>query len=252
MIYFGKTDIGKRRKGNQDSFGIYEIAEDALLLAVCDGMGGAAGGEEASRLALSAFSDEVKAVLCPRVKEGKLDPSEVNLTLLLENAVQCANKAVFDEATRQPSLGGMGTTLVALLITQNGAFSVNVGDSRMYRIDRDGIEQITHDHSYVQYLVDIGKMTAEEAKYSTNRNIIMRAVGTGKKVEADIKSVDMKGDGESWFLLCSDGLTGMVDDEDIAAIVLGDGETEDKVNSLIAAANRNGGADNITAVLLKK
>ena len=252
MIYFGKTDIGKLRKGNQDSFGIYEIAEDALLLAVCDGMGGAAGGEEASRLALEAFSSEIKAVLDPRIKDGKLDASGVDLKLLLGNAAECANKTVFGAAQERPELSGMGTTLVALLITSAGALSINVGDSRMYRISAGRIEQITHDHSYVQYLVDMGKMTPEEARNSTNRNIITRAVGTEQEIEADIENVDMGGEQDTYFLLCSDGLTNMVSDEDIAAMVLGEGEPEEKVLSLIAAANTNGGSDNITAVLLKK
>ena len=252
MKYFGKTDIGRIRKGNQDSFGIYEIAEDALLLAVCDGMGGANGGEEASRIALEAFSGEIKAVLEPRIKEGRLDASGVDLKLLLGNAAECANKAVFGEAKARPELSGMGTTLVGLLVTPVGALWVNVGDSRMYRICEGEIKQITHDHSYVQYLVDMGKMTPEEARYSTNRNIITKAVGTEQEIEADIETVDMSGEQDTYFLLCSDGLTGMVCDEDIAAIVSGEGEPEEKVLSLITAANLNGGSDNITVVLLKK
>ncbi len=251
MIYFGKTDIGKLRKGNQDSFGIYEIGEDSLVLAVCDGMGGAAGGEEASRLSLEAFSEEIKAVLLPRVKEGKLDSDGVDLKLLLENAASCANKAVFDEAKKRPELSGMGTTLVALLYTPKGAYSVNIGDSRMYRVCGGEIEQLTHDHSYVQYLVDMGKLTPEEAKNSSNRNIIMRAVGTEAEIKADIETVETDFDGNTYFLLCSDGLTGMVQDEEICKIVSGDGEPEKKVLSLIEAANANGGADNITVVLLK-
>ena len=251
MIYFGKTDIGKLRKGNQDSFGIYEIGEDALLIAVCDGMGGAAGGEEASHRSLEAFSEEIKAVLLPRVKDEKLDCDGVDLKLLLENAVSCANKAVFDEAKLRPELSGMGTTIVALLYTKKGSYSVNIGDSRMYRICGGKIEQLTHDHSYVQYLVDIGKLTAEEAKNSSNRNIIMRAVGTEEEIKADIESVETDFEGEVYFLLCSDGLTGMVQDDEICKIVSGEGTPEEKVNSLIEAANAGGGADNITVALLK-
>lgn len=251
MIYFGKTDIGKLRKGNQDSFGIYELGENAILLAVCDGMGGAAGGEEASRLAIEAFSDEIKSVLLPRVKDGVLDSDGVDLKLLLENAVSSANKAVFDEAKSRPELSGMGTTLVALLYTDKGAYSVNIGDSRMYRICGGEIEQITHDHSYVQYLVDIGKLTAEEAKNSSNRNIIMRAVGTEEEIKADIETVETDFDKDAYFLLCSDGLTGMVQDDDICKKVSIEGTPEEKVNSLIEAANAGGGADNITVALLK-
>lgn len=252
MLYFGKTDIGKIRKGNQDSFGIYEIAENAVLFAVCDGMGGAAGGEEASKLALAAFSDEVNAVLMPRVTDGKLDCTGVDVKLLLENAAECANKAVFAKAQENPELSGMGTTLVALLSVETGAYWVNIGDSRMYRISGGSIEQLTHDHSYVQYLVDMGKMTPEEAKSSTNRNIIMRAVGTENDTRADVESIDMSGDEDTYFLLCSDGLSGMVSDEEICNIVMSDCDVEAKVENLISAANLGGGKDNITVVLIKK
>lgn len=251
MIYFGKTDIGKLRKGNQDSFGIYEIAENALLLAVCDGMGGAAGGGEASRIALEAFSGEIKAVFESRISENKLDASGIDIKLTLGNAVGCANSAVYNTAKENPELSGMGTTLVALLIVDGALYSVNVGDSRMYKISGDEIAQITRDHSYVQYLIDMGKMTPEEAKNSTNRNIITRAIGTEESIEADIASVE-SGDGDTYFLLCSDGLTNMVPDTEIAKAVLGEGTPEEKVLSLISAANENGGSDNITVVLLKK
>lgn len=253
MIYFGKTDIGKLRKGNQDNFGIYEIAENALLLAVCDGMGGAAGGEEASRLALEAFSEEIKAVCGPRTENGKLYREGIDMHILLSNAAECANKAVYSTAKERPELQGMGTTLVALFIIDSLAHSINVGDSRMYRICDGKIEQITHDHSYVQYLVDMGKLTPEEAKNSTNRNIITRAVGTDQQIEADIENIDLDiGGEETYFLLCSDGLTNMVSDEEIAGIVSGEGTPEDKVQNLVATANANGGSDNITVVLLQK
>ncbi|MEE0969853.1 MAG: protein phosphatase 2C domain-containing protein, partial [Clostridia bacterium] len=135
MIYFGKTDIGKLRKGNQDSFGIYEIAENALLLAVCDGMGGANGGEEASKLALGAFSEEIKTVCSMRINDGVLEKEHIDMHLLLENAAECANKAVYDAAKKNPTLKGMGTTLVALFIIDSFAHSINVGDSRMYKIE---------------------------------------------------------------------------------------------------------------------
>lgn len=252
MIYFGKTDVGKKRKGNQDNFGIYRLADNILLLAVCDGMGGVGGGEEASRIALDAFSDEIKAVCLPRMKEdGKtVDMSGVNVRILLGNAAEEANSAVLGTARRNPELTGMGTTLVALFIADGNIYSINVGDSRIYRINDGKITQITHDHSYVQYLVDMGKLTPEEAKNSTNRNIITRAVGTTDGLEADVDAVD-RGEGEHiYFLLCSDGLTNMVTDEDIAKTVSGDEPLEKKVAELIEKANKNGGADNITALLL--
>ena len=146
----------------------------------------------------------------------------------------------------------MGTTLVALLIIDGAAYSINVGDSRMYRITRNGITQLTRDHSYVQYLVDMGKITPEEAKSNSKRNIITRAVVTEQQLEVDVERVETDESAEdTYILLCSDGLTNMISDEDIAEIVNGEGDPEDKVARLIAAANDNGGADNITAVLLK-
>lgn len=253
MIYFGKTDIGKLRKGNQDSFGIYEIAENALLLAVCDGMGGAAGGDEASRIALEAFYGEIKAVCEPRINEGSLDASGIDIKLMLGNAVGCANSAVHSTAKENAELSGMGTTLVALFIVDGSAYSVNVGDSRMYKISGGEIVQVTRDHSYVQYLIDMGKLTPEEAKNSTNRNIITRAIGTEESIEADIELVELgEDDGDTYFLLCSDGLSNMVPDSEIAKTVSSDGTPEDKVLSLIFTANENGGSDNITVVILKK
>ena len=215
-------------------------------------MGGAAGGAEASRLALEAFSGEMKDICASKISEGKLDISKLDIPLVLGNAAGAANKAVFKAAGENPELSGMGTTLVALFFADGLAFSINVGDSRMYRISGDKIEQITHDHSYVQYLVDMGKMTPEEAKASTNRNIIMRAVGTHEETEADIKQIEMgEGAEDTYFLLCSDGLTGVVSDEEIAKTVASELDIKEKVGGLIENANKNGGPDNITAVLVK-
>lgn len=253
MIYFGKTDAGKKRKGNQDSFGIYCLADNVLLLAVCDGMGGANGGEEASRLALEAFSGEIKAVCLPRMKEDgvNIDMSGVNIGLLLENAAEEANSAVLSTARERSELAGMGTTLVALFIADKSVYSINVGDSRIYRISDGSIKQITHDHSYVQYLVDMGRITPEEARNSSNRNIITRAIGTTDDIKADVDLVDVGDAEETYFLLCSDGLTGMVNDDEIARTVSKSGTLEEKVCRLIEKANKNGGADNITALLLE-
>lgn len=254
MIYFGKTDIGKKRQGNQDNFGIYPLADNAVLCIVCDGMGGAAGGKEASALALDAFSQSIKEVCSPHSKDGEIDFSSINIKLMLENAAEAANAKVFSAAKEDKDLDGMGTTLVALLVLDGGkrAFSVNVGDSRMYQIDKTGIKQLTHDHSYVQFLVDMGKLTPEEARNSTNRNIITRAIGTDTKTDADISSIDLS-NAESGlsFLLCSDGLTNMVSDTEIESVIKKEKTPEKKVESLIEKANRNGGQDNITAVILE-
>ncbi len=252
MIYFGKTDIGKKRKGNQDNFGTYKIAENAVLCVVCDGMGGACGGEEASRLALEAFSADLEDTCRAHISDGVLDAGELDIKLILENAVVAANKKVYETAEGDQSLRGMGTTLVAFFSVDNRYYSVNVGDSRMYMICGKEIKQITHDHSYVQYLVDIGKLTPKEAKESTNRNIITRAIGTAEDIEADVCNIELPENTEDiYILLCSDGLTNMVSDEKIAAIAKEELTVEEKVAKLIAQANKNGGSDNITVVLIK-
>lgn len=252
MLYFGKTDIGKKRLGNQDSLGTYKIAENALLCAVCDGMGGANGGGEASRLALEAFYGNIAEACAPKIQYGVLDTSSLDLALILDNAAEAANACVFNAASMNKELEGMGTTLVALFVADGKVFSVNVGDSRIYKIGESEILQITHDHSYVQYLVDMGKLSPEEAKSSINRNIITRAIGVHTRIEADINAVDTHSEsGDTYFLLCSDGLTNMVSDDEIADIIRSSMSLEEKADALISAANSKGGTDNITVVILK-
>lgn len=250
MIHFGKTDVGMKRSGNQDNFGIYEMGENATLLVVCDGMGGVSGGERASRLALDAFYSTVRGVCEPKIKDGRLDASSFRIPMLLEEALGDANTAVYNEAKANPELEGMGTTLVALFFCDGTAYSLNVGDSRLYGITEGKATQITRDHSYVQMLIDMGRLTPEEAKDNPQKNIITRAVGTSEGLEADIAPVDstLLSEG-SYFLLCSDGLSNMLSDEEIAAIACGDGTLEEKAAKLVENANENGGLDNITVVL---
>ncbi len=250
MIHFGKTDVGMRRSGNQDNFGIYELGENATLLVVCDGMGGVSGGERASRLALDAFYSTVKDVCEPKIEDGKLDISAIKIPVLLEEALGEANRVVYKEAKAHPELEGMGTTLVALFFCDGTAYSLNVGDSRLYGITEGKATQITRDHSYVQMLIDMGRLTLEEAKDNPQKNIITRAVGTSEELEADIAPVDsaLLSDG-SYFLLCSDGLSNMMDDDEIAAIACGEGSLEEKAAKMVENANENGGLDNITVVL---
>ncbi len=250
MIHFGKTDVGMKRSGNQDNFGIYELGENATLLVVCDGMGGVSGGERASRLALDAFYATVKSICEPRIAEGKLDATGIRIPMLLEEALGEANTAVYREAEAHPELEGMGTTLVALFFCDGAAYSLNVGDSRLYGIAGGKATQITRDHSYVQMLIDMGRITPEEARNNPKKNIITRAVGTSEEIEADIAPVESEllADG-SYFLLCSDGLSNMLSDCEIADIALGEGTLEEKAARLVENANEKGGPDNITVVL---
>ena len=254
MKFYGKTDVGVCRTENQDCFGIYEILPGVTLLAVCDGMGGMAGGATASRLALDTFVQSMREHIIPDNPEDDPDLGSVGLRFSLSASASEANRAVWQEAEdSRGKLEGMGTTLVALLIVENTLiYSLNIGDSRCYEITNDKIEQITTDHSYVQHLIDLGQLTYEEARTSPVRNIITRAVGIDNDVVADIRSLNpAPGTPESprWLLLCSDGLCGVVSDEDIAAMVRKDGSLKEKTDDLVNAAKDAGGPDNITVVL---
>ncbi|MBR4034899.1 MAG: serine/threonine-protein phosphatase [Clostridia bacterium] len=254
MKFYGKTDVGVCRTENQDCFGIYEILPGVTLLAVCDGMGGMAGGATASRLALDTFAQSMREHIIPDNPEDEPDLGSVGLRFSLSASASDANRAVWEEAEdSRGKLDGMGTTLVALLVVENTLiYSLNIGDSRLYEITKDGIEQLTKDHSYVQHLIDVGELTYEEARTSPVRNIIMRAVGIEDDVVADIRSHNPAPgtpDSPRWLLLCSDGLSGVVSDEDIAAIVRSEDSLQKKTEDLVAAACIAGGPDNITVVL---
>lgn len=249
MNSFGVTDVGRRRKNNQDNFIIRQLGDNALFAVVCDGMGGAAGGAEASSLAAGIFSEELERTITPFItSKKKLSPQKAEH--LLTCAVDMANEAVYTHARENESLSGMGTTLVAVLLIGSAIYAVNVGDSRMYLVSRGSLTQITHDHSYVQFLVDIGKLSEDEARKSSNRNIITRAVGTARETECDFFNV--KAADSSMLILCSDGLSNMLTSDEILAAF--DGMGEDDLSSicreLIDSANENGGADNITAVVI--
>lgn len=251
---YGLTDIGSRRAENQDCFGIYTLGR-ATLCVVCDGMGGHAGGATASATARDVFVRAVRGALpADEVIDGVLPPPPTTAAMkhALERGAVLANNAVRTAADGDPGLAGMGTTLVALLICPDvGGYYLNIGDSRMYDIGRDYIKQLTHDHSYVQHLVDIGEMSAEEARVSPVRNVITRAVGIDDTVRPDIRSLDMSHheEGGRWLLLCTDGLSGCVSDEVIMTVVRDGGTLAEKARGLIELANTAGGPDNITVLI---
>ena len=246
MLYYGASDIGKKRETNQDGFYAGTPAEGFLLLAVCDGMGGANGGSVASSLALKTFVDTIVARLpLPESAEENRDRA---LCDLLRRAFATANDAVFRKASEDPALEGMGTTIVASLIHGGKAYCVHAGDSRIYLLEDKKLVRLTHDHSYVQLLIDMGEITPDEAERNPRRNIITRAVGTESAVEPDIFTREI---GENVLLLCSDGLHGYVREDSIRRILLAprDRTPESIVSRLIAAALRKGGGDNVTAVV---
>lgn len=249
MNFYGKTDVGQRRAVNQDNFIIRKYADDVLFAVVCDGMGGANGGNVASSLAAETFAEKLDA--SEREHPSFFGMTEEELLDILSDAVTEANRAVFKRASSDTELSGMGTTLVACIVSGEHAYVVNVGDSRLYVTDSSAITQVTHDHSYVQHLVDEGKLTPEEAKRSRMKNVITRAVGTNKTVGPDLFSVDIK-PGMS-AVLCSDGLTNHVEPSEIRVLVAEIGTSLDiqqACESLIDCANDRGGLDNITAVIL--
>lgn len=248
MLYHAKTDIGRSRHSNQDTFSTLKIADDLYFFLVCDGMGGANGGEEASRLAAEIATANIERDLDLVLHDKELDTDKY-IPKILAFAAREANLAVYDRAQEKPELSGMGTTFVGAVVYGGTLYAANVGDSRLYIVNSAGAKQITRDHSYVQYLVDIGVMTSSQAESSSKRNIITRAIGTDETVEPDTYTVTLEAD--SYILLCSDGLSTMVDRADIARIVCGPGSVEEKVSALVDAANEHGGRDNITVVLAK-
>ena len=250
MFSYGMTDIGKCRASNQDSFIIDRISPSTVLAVVCDGMGGAAGGLEASSTACSVFADSVEAGL-DRLTEKSKEVTPSLCVHLLHRGVDLANAAVAARAVKEPELSGMGTTLVAALILGGRVYVANVGDSRLYSVKDGVLSQVTHDHSFVQLLIDTGRISEEEARFSENRNIITRAVGTSPEVRCDIFTINELPDA---ILLCTDGLTNMLTPEEIGERFLsgvgGEDELRDVCQALIDAANDEGGRDNITAAIV--
>lgn len=252
MKYSGKTDIGLKRKSNQDCFAV--ISRDNFLSAVvCDGMGGARGGNVASAFATKAYSRVVKNALSKVTPETNITDDEI--IQIITTAVDKANEIVYNTANSDAELEGMGTTLVSVLIFGRKAYVANVGDSRLYAMKNGVLKQITNDHSFVQFLIDKGSINAEEARNHPNRNIILRALGVNETVTPEI--FVLNDEDYDLLLLCSDGLTSHVTDEEITQILLGSNakrkvSLRKKTELLIGKANEHGGTDNITAVLISK
>ena len=242
MQTWGLTDQGCVRTQNQDAYQIEKLERGTVLCVVCDGMGGAKSGNIASTLALDVFVQEVK-----RNYHSGLDM--IGVDQVLERAVKLSNFTVFDQASQFEDFAGMGTTLVAALIRGRQAFVVNVGDSRAYAISPEGIYQLTTDHSVVQMMVDRGELTPETAKSYPGKNLITRAVGTEAVVMCDLFHTEVaKGD---YVLLCSDGLSNMMDDQEILFEVVHGAQPDRCCERLLAIAKNRGAPDNVTSVLIK-
>ena len=249
MEFYGMTDIGKKRADNEDMFETLNIGDNAVLLVVCDGMGGVAGGAEASKKATEVFCREVKAFAEKNMRGGSFvvaDP-DTEIPMMLENAASSANFEVWQIGQDNKELHGLGTTIVAVFVTGKTAYIINVGDSRAYLVRENEIKQLTHDHSLVQLLLDRGEITAAEAEKHPGHNVITKAIGVLLNCEPETYKEKLQaGD---VLLLCSDGLYGMVSEKEISKTVSTDESLKTRVGKLIAMANDFGGEDNITAVL---
>ncbi len=242
MQSWGLTDPGCVRPQNQDTYQIEYLDKNSLLCVVCDGMGGAKSGNIASKLAADVFVQEIKQSW----KSG-LDPEAMER--ILRSAVKLANFTVFDQAQQIEEFYGMGTTLVAALVCGKEALLVNVGDSRGYKVDREGIRQLTTDHSLVQMMVQRRELTPEQARTYPGKNLITRAIGTESTVESDLFRCRL--DRGDCLLLCSDGLSNMVDEQEILFEVVHGVNMDHCCQRLLDIAKNRGAPDNVTSVLIQ-
>lgn len=239
MHYWTLTDPGCVREQNQDAFETVQLDRNTLLCVVCDGMGGARSGNVASALAADVFTQEVR-----RNYQGNQD-----LEQMLERAVKLANYTVFDQSQQLEDFKGMGTTLVGALIRNRQVTVVNVGDSRVYRVNDQDIYQITTDHSLVQVMLDRGELTPEQARRFPGKNYITRAIGTEPTVRCDIFQMSLER-GE-YLLLCSDGLTNLVEDQEILFEVVHGVSVNTCCQRMVDIAKNRGAPDNVTCVLVQ-
>ena len=239
MKLAGKTDVGRVRQENQDDYRAGELPGGAVWALVCDGMGGAKGGREASQGACNVIENFFQEQYA-QCGAGQEEP-------FLKKALLYANRFVFQKAAHEEALAGMGTTAVCALVRSGNVYLCHAGDSRAYLIRDRKLTQLTHEHSYVQELVDCGTITEEEAEHHPQKNIITRALGVDYRLEPEFTAAKLKR--EDRLLLCTDGLTNMVPVEEMEEL-LAQGTFYDLPDRLIEAANAHGGSDNITALLL--
>lgn len=238
MKTFSISDIGKNREMNQDYMYTSENAVGNLpnLFIVADGMGGHKAGEFASRYTVDTIVESIRA------------DKETEPVCLIRNAIQTANAKLIEKSNEDISMSGMGTTVVVVTVINDKAVVANVGDSRMYVIGKE-IVQITRDHSLVEEMVRMGELAKDAAKDHPDKNIITRAVGATESIDIDFFEVELFP--QDYILMCSDGLTNMVEDEDIRTIVHSQRDVAERVEKLVEAANNNGGHDNITVIVIE-
>jgi len=242
MRYWGLTDPGCVRKQNQDAYQMEQLDRSTALCIVCDGMGGAKSGNIASTLAVDVFVQEVRRSWTSSMNQEKINQ-------MLYSAVKLANFTVYDQAQQFEEFDGMGTTLVAVLVHNRHVTVIHVGDSRAYRVNADGIWQMTRDHSLVQMMVERGELSQEMAKSYPGKNFITRAIGTEPIVDCDISNLELsKGE---FLVLCSDGLSNVLDDQEILFEVIHGVNKQDCCQRLLDIAKNRGAPDNVTSVLVE-
>ena len=239
------TDVGQVRTVDEDSilaadlsFGVNSESSKFLLLAVADGMGGHAKGEEASKIALNAIARAVIPDLL----------NNTPFTKILEKGIQNANQDILDYTAENPEASGMGTTSVCAVVKDNQIHLANVGDSRAYRVSDDEICRVTKDHSYVQALIDEGDITEEQAREHPRKNEITRAVGIMPSIEVDTMKLTL--DSDESLLLCCDGVIAHLSDDDIHKIIRGSSDPQTACQEIVDMANERGGSDNISLIIL--
>ena len=239
MRVFSATDIGQKRHMNQDFIFTSEESVGNLpnLFVVADGMGGHNAGDFASRYGVSVLVETVR-------RDKNFNPIKV-----MRNAIEAANREFFSQSRNDPSMAGMGTTMVVCTVVGGYAYIANVGDSRLYLAGSDSMTQITQDHSLIAEMVRLGELTPEEGRNHPDKNIITRAVGTNEDVKIDF--FDVKLETGDQILMCSDGLSNMVEDQRIFEILKGEDTEEDKAQVLVDEANANGGRDNIAVIVVE-
>ena len=240
MKIVAKTDIGLQRESNQDSYAAGELPGAVAWAVVCDGMGGAAGGNFASSTAVKVISERITS----SYRDGM---SASSIRNMLTSAIAAANISVYDMSKADPELTGMGTTVVVAIVVDNNVFIAHAGDSRAYILSDGSLNQLTKDHSIVQEMIDNGTLTPDEAKIDPRKNIITRALGVDYELRIDFDIADI---GEKDVLiLCTDGLTNFVEPQEIYELT-DDGKFYEYAERLVGRANSNGGGDNITVVTM--
>ena len=240
MQFYSISDRGKQRFNNEDCCVAKSIGRYTVLI-LADGMGGHSGGEIASSKAietvLAAFEEKLTRPLIP-----------AQIFSLLSSALKSANDSIYELSLSDPALHGMGTTIDICIISDNNAYIAHIGDSRVYHITHDGkINLVTKDHSLMQYMIEKGELTEEQAQHHPQKNVITRALGTSQGVQEDIATLKLS-EGDR-LLLCSDGLTNMLEEKVISDVVLQNPQPEVAVPELIRRANDAGGDDNITVII---